>query len=106
MTMENSKAAWENSQERYNMLLNGLNELIFNTTRLAETFQSTNMEFAQLIYENGLTEIMERAKVLKDYEQGFQFMHYTLKGQIERHKHFRDKVKMMLIKDPVNCPRN
>lgn len=104
--MENRKTTWEESQEQYSMLLDGLNELIQNTTKLAKSYEATNMTFAHLIYENGLTGIMDKAKLLKDYEGGFQFMYYSLKGQIQRHKHFRDKVKLMLIKDPVNRPFN
>ncbi|MBL6448423.1 hypothetical protein JMN32_19070 [Fulvivirga sp. 29W222] len=104
--MENLKPTWEGSQERYTMLLEGLEDLIQNTTKLGESYEATNMKFAQLIYENGLTDIMDKAKLLKEYEGGFQFMYYSLKGQIHRHKRFRDEVKLMFIKDPVNCPYN
>lgn len=104
--MEKSKATWEDCQAQYTMLLSGLDDLIRNAAKLAKSYEDTNMQFAQLIYENGLTEIMDRARMLKEYEGGFQFMYYSLKGQIQRHKHFREKVKLMLIKDPVIRPHN
>ena len=100
------KTTWEESQERYSMLLVGLNDLIQNTTKLAESYEATNMKFAHLIYENGLTEIIEKATMLKDYERGFQLMYYSLKGHVAGLKRLRERVNLVLIKDPVNRPHN
>lgn len=104
--MKNTKTTWEDSRERYSLLLEGLNELIRNTTKLAQSYEETNMEFAHVLYENGLTEIMERANRLKEYERNFEFMYYALKGQVVGLKHLRETINLILIKDPVNCPHN
>lgn len=100
------KTTWEESQEQYSMLLDGLNDLIRHTTKLAESYEATNMTFAHLIYENGLTEIIQKTKMLEDYERGFQFMHYSLQGHVESLKRLRERVNLVLIKDPVNRPHN
>ncbi|MBL6445398.1 hypothetical protein JMN32_03715 [Fulvivirga sp. 29W222] len=97
---------WEDSQIRYALLLEGVNDLIRNTTRLAETYETTNMDFAQLIYENGLYELMKKADQLKTYERSFELMYYSMKGQVEQLKHLREVLQLFLIKDPINIPIN
>ncbi|MBL6446374.1 hypothetical protein JMN32_08650 [Fulvivirga sp. 29W222] len=104
--MENSKATWEDSHEKYSRLLEGLNELIKNTTRLATRYEDINVTFAHLIYENGLAETIEKSKMLKEYEREFQFMNYSLKGQAMRIKHLQELIRLIRIKDPLNCPDN
>ena len=102
----NTNTPWEESQTQYALLLEGVNDLIKHTTRLAECYESTNMDFAQLIYENGLYELMQRAEQLKTYERGFELMHYSMKGHVEQLRHLRDTLQLFQIKDPVNMPRN
>ncbi|MBL6449640.1 hypothetical protein JMN32_25240 [Fulvivirga sp. 29W222] len=104
--MENNTLAWEESVQRYQQLLEALNQLVQDTSRLAETYESTNMDFAQLIYENGLYELMNKADQLTVYERSFEFMYYSMKGQVEQLKHLRETLQLFLIKDPVNIPRN
>ena len=91
---------------RYSLLLEGVNDLVKDTSRLAEIYERTNTDFAHLIYENGLNEIMEKAGQLKDYERGFELMYYTLKGQVEHLKTLRKVLNLIVIKDPVNYPIN
>ena len=102
----NTNTPWEESQNQYRLLLEAVNELIKNTTLLAETYESTNLDFAQLIYENGLYELMQRAEQLKVYERGFELMHYSMKGHVEQLRHLRETLQLFLIKDPVNIPGN
>ena len=102
----NTNTPWEDSRNKYSLLLESVNELIKNTTLLAEAYESTNMDFAQLIYENGLYELMQRAEQLKTYERGFELMHYSMKGHVEQLRHLRETLQLFLIKDPVNIPGN
>ncbi|MBL6445705.1 hypothetical protein JMN32_05255 [Fulvivirga sp. 29W222] len=104
--MERKSTNWEASVERYGQLLGAVNDLIRDSTQLAKLYEGTNMEFAHFIYEKGLYEIMEKANILEDYERSFEFMHYSLKGQVEQLKRLRRVLQVILIKDPVNCPVN
>ncbi|MBL6446752.1 hypothetical protein JMN32_10545 [Fulvivirga sp. 29W222] len=102
----NKNTKWEESQNRYALLLEGVNDLIRNTTRLAETYETTNVDFAQLIYENGLYELMKKAEQLKTYERSFEFMYYSMKGQVEQLKHLREVLQVCMIRDPCNISSN
>lgn len=104
--MKYTRTKWEDSRERYMVLLEGVNELISNTSKLAETYEQTNMNFAHLIYENGLTQLMEKSSSLKEYERGFEFMHYSLKEHVENLKHMREIISLIALKDPINYPCN
>ena len=104
--MERQNISWEESVERYGQLLEAVNDLVRHTTQLAKSYEDTNMGFAQLIYEKGLYDLMKKADVLQDYERSFELMHYSLKGQVAQLKHLRGVLRMLLIKDPVNCPYN
>ncbi|MBL6447587.1 hypothetical protein JMN32_14810 [Fulvivirga sp. 29W222] len=104
--MENNTPTWEESVQRYQQLLEALNQLVQDTSRLAETYESANMDFAQLIYENGLYELMKKADQLKTYERSFEFMYYSMKGQVEQLRHLRETLQLFLIKDPINIPTN
>ncbi|UII31419.1 hypothetical protein LVD17_24305 [Fulvivirga ulvae] len=64
------------------------------------------MDFAQLIYENGLCEPGQRANQLEVCECGFELMHYSMKGHVEQLRHLRETLQLFLIKDPVNIPEN
>ncbi|GAA0191894.1 hypothetical protein GCM10009122_54540 [Fulvivirga kasyanovii] len=104
--MERQNTTWEESVERYGQLLTAVNDLVRHTTQLAKSYEEVNMEFGQLIYEKGLHEIMQKANTLQDYERNFQFMYYSLRGQVEQLKHLRGVLRVLLIRDPVNCPFN
>ncbi|MBL6445031.1 hypothetical protein JMN32_01840 [Fulvivirga sp. 29W222] len=104
--MENKNTTWEESVQRYQQLLDALNQLVQDTSRLAGSYEKTNVDFAQLIYENGLYEIMKKADLLKEYERAFEFMHYSLKGQVAQLQQFRNILQHLSIKDPVNMPVN
>ncbi|MBL6445536.1 hypothetical protein JMN32_04405 [Fulvivirga sp. 29W222] len=104
--MERKKASWEESIERYKKLLEEVKDLIHHNTLLAEYYQITNKEFAYLIYEHNLYEIMAEANKLKDYDRNFQFMYFSLKGQVEQLNHLQQELTDLLIKDPSNCPDN
>ena len=104
--MKDTNTPWEESQNQYRLLLEAVDELIKNTTLLAGTYESTNMDFAHLIYENGLYELMQRAEQLKTYERGFELMHYSMKGHIGQLRRLREGLQLFLIKDPVNMPGN
>ena len=104
--MKDKTSTWEESQNQYRLLLESVNKLIKNTTLLAETYESTNMDFAHLIYENGLNELMQRSEQLKTYERGFELMHYSMKGHIEQLKRLKDALALFGIKDTVNYPFN
>ncbi|MBL6445881.1 hypothetical protein JMN32_06155 [Fulvivirga sp. 29W222] len=104
--MGKQNTRWEESVERYGQLLQAVNDLVCHTTQLAKSYEDINMEFGQLIYENGLHEIMNKANTLQDYERNFQFMYYSLRGQVEQLKQVRGVLQVLLIRDPVNCPCN
>ncbi|MBL6448967.1 hypothetical protein JMN32_21835 [Fulvivirga sp. 29W222] len=104
--MKDNTTSWEESQNQYRLLLEGMNELIKNTTRLAETYKSTNMDFANLIYENGLDELMHKANLIKVYEHNFELMYYSMKRHVEQLKQLMDAQKLTMIKDTVNYPLN
>lgn len=98
--------SWEESQKRYTELLKGLDVLIESSANLVVNYEKQHMEFAHLIYEKELAEIMKDADFLTGYEREFMLMYYSLKGQVERLKHYRKTIRLMLIKDPVNYPDN
>ncbi|GAA0192762.1 hypothetical protein GCM10009122_55560 [Fulvivirga kasyanovii] len=104
--MKHTNTPWEESQNQYRLLLEAVNDLIKNTTLLAGTYESTNMDFAHLIYENGLYELMQRAEQLKTYERGFELMHYSMQGHVKQLRRLREGLQLFLIKDPVNIPKN
>ncbi|UII33788.1 hypothetical protein LVD17_08155 [Fulvivirga ulvae] len=99
-------ASWAESRKRYNQLLKGLDVLIEDTADLVDNYEKRHIEFSNLIYEKGLTEIMNEANFLTAHEREFMLMYYSLKGQVERLKHYRKAISLMLIKDPVNYPDN
>ncbi|UII30905.1 hypothetical protein LVD17_21665 [Fulvivirga ulvae] len=104
--MKDNKTAWEESQNQYRLLLEGVNELIKNSTQLAETYQTTNMDFASMIYQNGLSELMQKANQMKVYERSFELMLYTMKSHVEQLRHLKDVLKLIMINDTVNQPLN
>ncbi|ELR71743.1 hypothetical protein C900_02328 [Fulvivirga imtechensis AK7] len=100
------KTTWENSQEQYRLLIQEMNHLINNTDGLIQSFEGINMEFGQSIYENELDKIMAKDGSLKDYEREFRLLYYSFKGYAERLKIYRERIRLLTIKDPVNYPYN
>ncbi|MBL6446246.1 hypothetical protein JMN32_08000 [Fulvivirga sp. 29W222] len=98
--------SWAESRKRYNRLLKGLDVLIDETSDLVENYEQHHLEFANLMYEKGLSDIMKEADFLTDHEREFMLMYYSLKGQVERLKYYRKTISLMLIKDPINYPDN
>lgn len=100
------KTTWEDSNGRYNQLFASLNILLDKTKKSLAEYEQINMEFAQKIYNEDLTPLMEKADCLEDYEQEFKVMHNLMTKQVEHLQQIRDEVKMMMIKDSVNFPLN
>ncbi|MBL6446147.1 hypothetical protein JMN32_07500 [Fulvivirga sp. 29W222] len=98
--------SWETSKRKYCELLNGLDNLIASAGDLIVHYEQDNMEFAHLIYEKELLELMRKAEFMDDYEREFMHMYYSLHGQIQRLKRYREIVSLMVLKDPINIPKN
>ena len=106
MDKNENNIPWETSLMKYHELFAALHDLIVSSQNLSQCYENTHMQFAQLIYEKGLYELMNEANVLKEYERSFELMYYSLKGQVKQIQHLRDMMQLFLIKDPVNIPVN
>lgn len=104
--MENEKQTWEDTRKRYTLLIAGIDELMKNTTQLAESYKSSNMDFAQLSYANGYHQLMQKTGQLTAYERGFEFMYYSMQGHVEQLRHLKEILELLLLKDPVSIPKN
>ncbi|MTI23931.1 hypothetical protein [Fulvivirga kasyanovii] len=104
--MKDKTPTWEESQNQYKLLLKGVDELIKNTTRLAESYETTNMDFASMVYQNGLNELMQKAEQMKAYERSFELMYFSMKGHVEQLKRLKEVLQLFFIKDTINHPYN
>ncbi|UII33858.1 hypothetical protein LVD17_08525 [Fulvivirga ulvae] len=98
--------SWEMSKGKYRELLNGLDNLIASAGDLIVHYEQDNMEFAYIIYEKELLELMKKSQFIDEYEREFAYLYYSLHGQVERLKRYREIVQLMVLKDPVNIPEN
>lgn len=97
---------WETSKKKYTELLNGLDNLIASAGDLIVHYEKDNMEFAYLIYEKELLELMKKTEFMDEYEREFAHLYYSLYGQVQRLKRYREIVSLMILKDPINIPEN
>lgn len=100
------RTPWENSNKKYSELLNGLDNLIASAGNLIVHYEQDNMEFAHIIYEKELIDLMKRADFIDEYEREFAQLYYSLYGQVQRLKRYREIVSLMILKDPVNISDN
>lgn len=100
------KTQWENSIAKYNLLLGNLSTLIEETDKTLRYYQQANIDFAYNLCGKELIPIFKQIGYYSTYEENFRRIQKDIQDHLQELYHLRNRVHLMIIKDPANHPYN
>ena len=87
---------------KYKTIIAGLSTLIDKISERLDAYKDDNIEFAQIVYEEGLGDMFEKGGFFKSYEQYFRVNITSLEDKIRHLKKLKEKMelKSLLLFEP------